>query len=146
MNKWTEEPVVKEVSLNAPVSKVWKAITEKEEMKKWYFDLTEFRAEKGFKFQFYGGDEKKQWLHLCEVTEVIPERKLSYSWKYDGYPGNSHVTFELFPEADKTRLRLTHTVGESFPDEIPEFNRENFVAGWEYIIGKSIKDYIEKED
>lgn len=139
-------PVIKEVLLNASASKIWKAITDKNEMKQWYFDLAEFKAEVGFEFQFLGGDEKKQWLHLCKITEVIVEQKLTHSWKYDGYDGISYVTFELFPEDNKTRLKLTHSGLESFPiDEVPEFKRENFEAGWESIICKSLKDFIEKK-
>lgn len=139
-------PVIKEVLLNASASKIWKAITDKNEMKQWYFDLAEFKAEVGFEFQFLGGDEKKQWLHLCKITEVIVEQKLTHSWKYDGYDGISYVTFELFPEGNKTRLKLTHSGLESFPvDEVPEFKRENFEAGWESIICKSLKDFIEKK-
>jgi uncharacterized protein YndB with AHSA1/START domain len=139
------EPVVKEVLLNASASKVWRAITDKNEMKQWYFDFAEFKPEVGFEFKFYGGDEKKQWLHLCKVTEVIKEKKLTYSWKYDGYDGISYVTFELFPSGNGTRLELTHSGLESFPvNEVPEFKRENFEAGWESIICKSLKDFIEK--
>jgi uncharacterized protein YndB with AHSA1/START domain len=138
-------PVIKEVLLNAPASKVWNAITDKKEMKQWYFDLAEFKPEVGFEFQFYGGDEKKQWLHLCKVTEAITGKKLTSSWKYDGYGGISYVAFELFPEGSKTRLKLTHSGLESFPvDEVPEFNRENFEAGWESIICTSLKDFFEK--
>jgi uncharacterized protein YndB with AHSA1/START domain len=136
-------PVIKEVLLNASASKIWKAITDKNEMKQWYFDLAEFKAEVGFEFQFYGGDEKKQWLHLCKVTEVIKEKKLTYSWKYDGYNGISFVTFELFQEGKNTRLKLTHTGLESFPvDEVPEFKRENFEAGWNELIGASLKKFV----
>jgi uncharacterized protein YndB with AHSA1/START domain len=139
------EPVIKEVLLNATAIKVWKAITDKNEMKQWYFDLADFKAEVGFEFQFYGGDEKKQWLHLCKVTEVIKEKKLTYSWKYDGYDGISYVTFELFQEGKTTRLKLTHSGLESFPIKtVPEFKRENFEAGWESIIGTSLKEFFEK--
>jgi len=138
-------PVIKEVLLNASASKVWKAITDKDEMKQWYFDLKEFKAEVGFEFQFYGGDEKKQWLHICKITEVIVEKKLTHSWKYAGYEGISYVTFELFPEGNKTRLKLTHTGLESFPvGEVPEFGRENFDEGWTSIIGTSLKEFVEK--
>jgi len=138
-------PVIKEVLLNVSAPKVWKAITDKNEMKQWYFDLAEFKPEVGFEFQFHGGDEKKQWLHLCKVTEAITGKKLTYSWKYDGYGGISYVTFELFPEGSKTRLKLTHSGLESFPvDEVTEFNRENFEAGWESIICTSLKDFFEK--
>ena len=90
------KPVILEILLNAPVKKVWKALTDKNEMKIWYFDLEEFKPEVGFKFHFTGGPSPdKQYLHLCEITEVIPEKKLSQTWRYDGYPGNSFLTFEL---------------------------------------------------
>ena len=56
------KPVVKEITVNAPASKVWKAITDKDEMKKWYFDLKEFKPEVGFEFSFMGGpSEDKQY-------------------------------------------------------------------------------------
>src|SRR5690349_2774333 len=109
------EPFVIERTFNAPVEKVWKAITDKDQMKKWYFDLAEFRPETGFEFSFEGGSEEKSYLHLCRVTEAVTNKKLAYSWRYDGYPGSSVVTFELFPEGDKTRLKLTHEGLETFP-------------------------------
>ena len=61
----TPEPVIKEVTIDAPVDRVWKAITDKEDMKQWYFDLENFEPKPGFKFQFYGGTEEHQYLHLC---------------------------------------------------------------------------------
>jgi uncharacterized protein YndB with AHSA1/START domain len=139
------EPVIKEVYLNAPASKVWKSITDKDEMKQWYFDLAEFIPEEGFEFRFYGGDENMQWLHLCRITEVIAEKKLTYSWRYDGYPGISYVTFELFPEGKRTLIKLIHTGLENFPSNIvPQLKKENFIDGWNHIIGKSLKEYVEK--
>lgn len=138
------EPVVKEVLLDAPGSKVWKAITEKEQMKEWYFDLKEFKPEVGFEFQFEGGPDDRIYLHICKITEVLPEKRLSYSWRYDGYPGDSLVTFELFEEGKKTRLKLTHKNLESFGTENPDFAKDNFVEGWNIIIGKNIKEFVEK--
>lgn len=139
------EPFIIERTYNAPVEKVWNAITDKSEMKQWYFDLAEFKPEVGFEFQFYGGTKEKQWLHLCKITEVVPKEKLTYTWKYDGYTGISYVTFELFAEQNKTRLKLTHAGLESFPtDQVPEFKKENFVEGWTDLIGRSLKEFLEK--
>ena len=137
-------PIVIERILNAPVAKVWQAITDKQQMKEWYFDLKEFKAEPGFEFQFEGGTKEKSYLHLCKITEVIAQKKLRYSWRYDGYEGISFVTFELFAEGDKTRLKLTHEGLESFPAANKDFARENFVAGWTDIIGKNLPEYLEK--
>jgi len=112
-------------------------------MKQWYFDLAEFRPEVGFEFQFTGGTEEHSYLHLCRITEVVPGRKLTYSWRYEGYAGNSFVTFELFAEGDKTRLKLTHAGLETFPASNPDLRRENFEAGWTQIIGTNLKNYLE---
>ena len=138
------QPIIMEKLLDAPISKVWKAISNKDEMKHWYFDLEEFRAEKGFEFSFWGEDGDKKFLHLCRVTEVIPGKKLSYTWKYKDYPGESLVSFELIPEGDKTRLILTHAGLETFPSEHSSFRRESFEKGWTEIIGTSLKNFLEK--
>ena len=137
------EPFVIERTYHAPVEKVWKAITNKDAMKQWYFDLPEFRPEVGFEFRFEGGPDDRRYLHLCKVTEVIEGKKLTYSWRYDGYEGNSFVTWELFPEGNNTRLKLTHAGLETFPAGNPDFDRKNFVAGWTEIVGESLKKFVE---
>ena len=61
------EPFVIERIYNAPVAKVWKAITDRDEMKEWYFDLEEFRPEVGFEFGFTAGDNNKQYLQTHSI-------------------------------------------------------------------------------
>jgi len=137
------EPLIIERTFNASVERVWKAITSKDDMKQWYFDLAEFKPEVGFEFQFEAGTDEKKWLHECKVTEVMMERKLTYSWRYPGYDGISFVTFELFPEGEKTRLKLTHAGLETFPSDVPELKKDNFEFGWNSLIGDSLKKYLE---
>jgi len=139
-----QEPIVVERMLNASSDKVWKAITDKEDMKQWYFDIAKFKPELGFEFSFEGRKDDKVFVHFCKITEVVPGKKLKYSWRYQGSEGISFVTFELFPEGNKTRLKLTHEGLESFPQNDPDFARENFVEGWNYIIGTSIVEFLEK--
>ena len=69
-------PFIIEKTYNAPIAKVWKAITDNNEMKKWYFDIADFKPEVGFEFQFTGeGKDGEKYIHLCKVTEVIKEKK-----------------------------------------------------------------------
>jgi uncharacterized protein YndB with AHSA1/START domain len=133
-----------ERTLKAPADKVWRAITDRDEMAKWYFDLDAFKPEKGFKFSFKGGPPDKEYIHLCEVTEVVKGSKITYSWKYQGYEGISYVTFELFGQGEQTRIKLTHAGLESFPANEPDLARKNFEAGWTDIIGKLLPEYLEK--
>ena len=131
---------------HAPISLVWKAITDKDEMKLWYFDLPEFMPEAGREFRFKGGPtEDRQYTHICRITEVIPEREIAYSWQYDGYSGSSLVAFELFDEGEQTRLKLTHEGLETFPADNPDFAKKNFAEGWTWIIGTSLKEFIENK-
>jgi uncharacterized protein YndB with AHSA1/START domain len=142
--KMKSKPFIIERTYNAPIAKVWKAITDKNEMNQWYFDLPEFRPEAGFEFQFKGGkDPNNPYLHLCKITEVIPNKKLTYSWRYDGYAGISYVTFELTAEGNKTKLTLTHAGLETFPADNPDLAKENFAEGWTQIAGKQLKEFVE---
>jgi len=138
MNK---EPLIIEREFNAPIELVWRSITENELMKKWYFDVSDFKPEVGCKFHFEGGEEGKRYTHLCEVLEVIPYKKLKYSWRYEGYPGLSFVTFELTAVGEKTGLKLTHEGIETFTN--PDFIKDKFAEGWNYLMHKSLKEFLE---
>jgi uncharacterized protein YndB with AHSA1/START domain len=137
-----DEPLVVERTFDAPASLVWKALTDKEDIKQWSFDIPEFAPKVGFEFQFYGESEGVKYLHRCKITEAIPNKRLAYTWRYDGYAGDSLVSFDLFAEADKTRVRLTHEGLETFP-RLPAFAKANFVQGWTQILGSSLKDFVE---
>jgi uncharacterized protein YndB with AHSA1/START domain len=115
-------------------------------MKKWYFDIPEFKPEPGFEFKFYGeGKQGEKYLHLCKITEIVKYKIFTYSWRYEGYEGNSFVTFELFAEGSKTRLKLSHKGLETFPVTAHnDFAKENFMEGWTHIIGTGLKEYVEK--
>lgn len=126
-------------------AQVWSAITNKDEMRKWYFDLKDFKPQVGFKFAFDVEHKGMKYLHRCEVTKVIPEKKLSYTWRYEGHPGLSEVTWELFDEGHQTRLKLTHTGLDTF-SKLPAFAPKNFRQGWTHIIGKSLTGYLDTTD
>jgi uncharacterized protein YndB with AHSA1/START domain len=143
--KASDEPVIVEQTFNATPEKVWQAITEHEQMIQWYFDnIPDFKAEVGFETQFNIHNEGRDFLHMWNVTEVEPLKKITYGWKFEGYAGDSFVTFEIFDEGDTTKLRLTATVTEDFQDGIPEFQRESCIGGWQYFIQQRLKEYLEK--
>ena len=138
------KPIVIERIYNAPVEKVWQALTDKKQMKEWYFDLEEFKPQVGFEFRFYGqGHKGEQYLHLCRITEAVKNKKLAYTWKYEGFPGESLVTFELADAGGKTKLTLTHSGLHTFPADNPDFAIESFNGGWTEIIGTSLKKFVE---
>jgi uncharacterized protein YndB with AHSA1/START domain len=138
------EAVVIERTFNAPIARVWKALTDVEDMRRWYFDLKEFTPEVGFQFEFVVEHEGMKYHHLCKVTEVIPQKKIAYTWRYKGEQGDSLVTFELSADGNKTKLRLTHEGLETFP-KTPAYARKNFEAGWTGI-ATELEQFLEGQD
>ena len=143
--KRTDEPIIIEQFLDTSPRKAWDALSKIEEMRQWYFgNIPSFSPEAGFETKFKIENEGRSFTHCWKVTEVIEEKLLTYSWRYEEYPGDSFVTFELTGEKSGVRLRLTLVIVEDFPSDIPEFTRESCIAGWNYFLGENLKAYLEK--
>lgn len=138
------KPIIVEQSFNSTIGDLWEAISNSEKMKQWFFgEIHSFVPEIGFKTQFNVKAESRDFMHVWEITELIPMKKMVISWKYAGIKGDAFVHFELFEEEGGSKLRLTNMGLESFPQHIPEFSRESCIGGWEYFIKGNLKDFLE---
>lgn len=139
------KPLVVERVIAASRERVWQAITNADEMARWYFEMENFKARPGCEFRFVVQHQGNTYDHRCKIVEIIPKSKISYTWRFHGHEGLSLVTFELSGSGKKTKLRLTHSGLESFP-EAPQFARKNFEGGWKSLIGDSLPDFVENAD
>jgi uncharacterized protein YndB with AHSA1/START domain len=139
-------PVVVEQTLDAPLAVVWKAITDQDQMRQWFFEtMTEFEPVIGFETQFNVRCEDRDYPHLWKITEVVPEKRIAYGWRYGGYPGNSTVVWELSETPHGTKLSLTHKGHETFPQDDPVFSRESCQGGWDFFIRERLKAFLERQ-
>lgn len=142
--KTSDEPIIVEQTFNSSVESVWNAITDIEQMRKWYFEnIPDFKPEIGFKTQFNVQSEERNFLHIWKVTDVLPQKLIKYNWKFENYTGESTSAFELFKQGDLTKLRLTVEILEDFPEDIPEFKRESCIEGWKYFLNNRLKEFLE---
>ena len=138
------EPLVVEKQLEASVETVWEAITETNKMKEWFFEQIEnFEPVVGFETNFVVKSGDRIFSHLWKITQVIHEHKIVYNWKYDGYVGDSFVTFQLKPLNSGTHIRVITSIVEDFIDDIPEFQPESCITGWEYFLER-LNLYLQK--
>lgn len=138
-------PITVQDKINAPVETIWKALTDKNEMKSWYFDIRDFALEIGKEFNFYEPGGENKYHHQGEILEIIPNQKLKHTWSYPDFSAlKTVVTWELFPEDGQTLVKLTHEGIENFKDLGEGFSRDNFTQGWNTILGQSLKEYVEK--
>lgn len=140
------DPLVLETRLPYPPGMIWYALTDRQAMAAWYFNIAEFRAERGVVFRFYAGPGEMQYLHVCRILELIPERMIAYSWRYEGIPGESTVAFELFEMDSATLLRLTHSGLLSFPKTHSDLSPAAFEAGWKQLIGEHLRSFLRSRD
>lgn len=140
-----DSAVIVEAIYPAPLSKVWQAITDKEQMKEWYFTIEDFVLKEGAVFNFSVSEGEKLYRHRCVITEVVPNKRFQHTWTHpDQSKGESIVTWSLELVRDDAKVTLTHEGIETFSDGGPDFKRENYLAGWTEILKTELRQFLEK--
>jgi uncharacterized protein YndB with AHSA1/START domain len=144
--------IEKQIELKAPVSRVWRAITDSREFGQWFGVKLEGPFEEGRVSRgniTYPGYEHLKWEAV--VKKIEPERLFSFTWhpyaidpKVD-YSDETPtlVEFRLEPAAQGTLL----TVAESGFDKIPSARRAEAFrmndGGWGQQV-KNIESHVAK--
>lgn len=99
---------------NQSPEEVWEYLTKPELLEQWLMK-TDFQPVKGHKFQFTfvpKSDSKYDGIVNCEVLEITPFKKLSYSWNGGTLDKSrkfiSTVNWTLVPKDTGTELQLQH--------------------------------------
>jgi uncharacterized protein YndB with AHSA1/START domain len=139
------KPIVVEQTFSAPTERVWRAITDRAQMSRWFFEqIKDFQPERGFETTFVVHADGKDYPHHWKVTEVVPGQRLVNDWLHPGIPGAAVVEWDLSKAGDGSRLKLTFTEVASFPQDNPAFTRESCQGGWEYFFAR-LKGFVENE-
>lgn len=134
-----------EITYHAPTSEVWAALTNKERIREWFFDVSDFEVKPGIEFEFKKPGFKREFLHRCRILDAKDNEKLQYTWAYPGLmDGESVVTWELIPRGNATSLRLTHEDLSLHKEGGESFTLKRFESGWGDILGKSLASYLER--
>lgn len=138
--------VRKEVVIETSPDKVFKALTDENELSKWFPDNAVFEPRQGGKIRFTFHPSEKE--HPDEVNvdgkvvEIIPDKKLVYTWephpKNDFPPTTVTWTLEEI-EPQKTKVTLVH-VGFASKDKETEFHKTD--AGWSHFLPRLAKHAV----
>ncbi|SFN07356.1 SRPBCC family protein [Dokdonella immobilis] len=143
--------IEKQIDINAPVSRVWRALTDHVEFGEWFrvkLDGPFVVGEESTGHMTYPGYEHVQWHAVTRAIE--PEHRLAFSWHpYAIEPGVDYsdeeptlVEFFLEPIESGTRLRVIESGFDRIPaGRRPEALRMN-TGGWEAQV-KNIKQHVE---
>lgn len=106
----TDPVMVKTIYLNAKPERVWRYLTEKELLARWFSetdrDLTESASFQYLSFNLEKEDRKLMW---GDVLEIDPPNKLVHTFTHQWLKGVvTTVTWELQAVEDGTQLTMTH--------------------------------------
>lgn len=130
----------RELVVDAPVEAVWRAITDRESLSKWYMRTDNFEPVVGCEFVFEDAPQGK-WdgkVH-GEVLEVEAPHLLVYSFWGNQMKCKTTVRWQLTDENGQTRIRVDHTGFEGFGDWLVG----NIIAfGWRKFL-KALRRHLE---
>jgi len=119
-----QKDIVIKWHLPQPVEKVWDCLTTPALIEQWLMKNT-FQPVVGHKFNFYTKPIPKMGFDgivYCEVLEVIPHKKLVYTWKGGSSPDNlsldTILIWTLTPREEGTELLLEHKGFKGFKNYI----------------------------
>jgi len=123
--------IKKEIVIDAPVEKVWAHLTDPEKIAGWLMP-NDFAPATGAAFSLQCPDEGKI---SCVVKEIVPPRRLVYSFRSQVTRVETLVTITLAPEGGGTRLTLVHSGWDALPPE-DQGVADQFDGGWAGFIEK----------
>lgn len=135
--KQTLPDIVQKQVLNAPIGKVWKAVSTSEGIAAWFMP-NDFQPVVGHEFHLEAGPFGQS---PCKVMEIDPPHRVTFAWDKDWI-----VTFEL-KELDENRTEFTLIHGGWHADETTKFGqqhaavRERMNGGWVGIVQK-LAEYV----
>ena len=141
--KVSEGPIIIEQEFSCKKEILWKAITELEQMREWFFSQIEsFEARIGFRCSFNVYSEGILFVHQWRLIELEELKSYTLEWNYAEIVGNSEVRFEIQEFLGGTRLVVHHKVLRDFISDLTQFERKSCEAGWNYLIKESLVKHL----
>lgn len=101
--------LIQDVVYPHPVQRVWRALTQCSELSQWLLP-NDFEPRVGHRFTFTStADQGWSGLVACEVVEIVPYRRLAYTWYADPRSPAMLITFTLEQVAGGTQIHLEQT-------------------------------------
>ena len=127
------DEIRREVVIDAPIHRVWQAISSPAEVSQWFGDVTEFEPRPGSKATF-GWTEFGQSFE-AEIVIVDEPSRFSYRWALEPSKAldDSYVTlveFTLASDGDATRLTLVESGFADLPEVDHEQHFGENTEGW----------------
>ncbi len=122
--------IIQDYHIDAPIEKVWEALTDAQEINRWGGGPAKMDDKVGTKFSLWGGD-----IHGTNI-EVEVFKKLVQEWYGGEWQEPSIVTFKLEKKSSSTKIELIH-------ENVPDKEYDEIDQGWKDYYLVPLKKYTE---
>lgn len=137
-------PILVERTYATSPYRVWEALTEKEKLNLWYFDIPGFELKKDAEFNFYESKGGNTYHYCIKILDFKPQEFLQYVWSHPSESkGSSIVSWYLIPRGSATAVRIVHEGIENFEDAGALLERTKYEKSWNNILGTSLANFLE---
>ena len=123
--------IKQEYKINAPIEKVWEALTDSKEIERWSGAKATMKPQEGTKFKLWDGE-----IYGTNV-KVVPLKTLVQNWYSGDWDKPSILTFNLEKKDAKTVVKLTH-------QGVPENELNDIENGWKDYYMNPLKELVEE--
>ena len=130
------EEIIKSVVIQAPIEKVWAALTVADSIAGWMGGSVKSDLRPGGKYAYFDGSTTGRY------AVVEQPHRLEYTWRQSEWPvewSDSMVKWELKSEGKGTAVHLVH---QGFPNESERSSHDD---GWDTYWLEPMKAWLEKK-
>ncbi len=138
------EEIRKSIVVDAPPERVFKALTDEEELVHWMPQAAKMDARVGgeYEFKYHWGDRNLDTILRGKILELEPDKKLSYTWDSQTVDSNPRISssvvtwlLDSLPDG-KTRVTVIQSnIAKQFSKDAD--------SGWNYFLG-GLSNYCKK--
>ena len=140
------DKIEKNVTINAPVQKVWEALVESKKLEEWMIMSTTFEPIVGREFTFKAeGMENWDGYFHCKVKELEINKKIVYTWNSQIINAETTVTILISEIDGKTHLKLIHSGWENITTKDTRNQMiDGHTKGWDLRFVEKLKSVAEQ--
>ncbi|MEP1449163.1 MAG: SRPBCC domain-containing protein [Paraglaciecola sp.] len=135
------DAIVREVVFNAPIEKVWHAITRPEEIQKWFGSAASFELKQG-EHGYFEWEQECEGRFAMRIETITPPRYFAWRWMFQ--------QDAVFDEATSTLVEWTLTSTKSGGTHLSliesgflqSTHKQANVKGWDQELG-DLQQYVD---
>lgn len=135
------------MDIDAPKEKVWNSLVDQQKLRKWWGEKNlKIEPKMGGQFSESHANKNGNVIRIQGyVIALVPNHRLSITWRKSNWDGETLVTFYFLPQDEKTKLYFLHSEWNNLSGKTRESQRSISREEWKERLA-NLKSFAEKQN